>query len=215
MSQCIPIGCTHSPRCSERASARKVVSIFFLCSLPAVPSSVQRDNSDICQVRVVMSSSSHQFVLHNTIVLNSKAVGEADLSEPRAARQTTRRSTRHPANDSALCSPPPSSDTVPSLPLCCSHHAPSASTDSVLPAASSPLLCPIMAAAAAPSSMGNAADFEYSLTCLGAGYVGGPTMVSRAAHSRCGPSALLLAASSLLCRLCVVRVLGHHRLSLP
>lgn len=33
---------------------------------------------------------------------------------------------------------------------------------------------------AAANYIGNAADFEYSLTCLGAGYVGGPTMVRHA-----------------------------------
>lgn len=31
--------------------------------------------------------------------------------------------------------------------------------------------------------IGNASDFEYSLTCLGAGYVGGPTMVSSGSDS--------------------------------
>lgn len=34
--------------------------------------------------------------------------------------------------------------------------------------------------------IGNASDFEYSLTCLGAGYVGGPTMVSSGAWAAWG-----------------------------
>jgi hypothetical protein len=42
------------------------------------------------------------------------------------------------------------------------------------------------AAAASPvNPIGDAKDFEYSLTCLGAGYVGGPTMVRAPSHLRC------------------------------
>ena len=44
----------------------------------------------------------------------------------------------------------------------------------------SPTRSSLISAMSAPAvaHIGNASDFEYSLTCLGAGYVGGPTMVS-------------------------------------
>lgn len=74
-----------------------------------------------------------------------------------------------------------------------------------------PSLCTMAAAAVSngsASSMGNAADFEYSLTCLGAGYVGGPTMVRlQQARTASGLSVLtqpliLLLLLSPLCCLC-------------